>query len=67
MRRTKRDSVPVFSVADHLKVQQQIEKRAHEIWCMRRHQQDTALDDWLRAEREVLEDFIMTVTTHNEH
>ena len=59
MKQTKRDKIPVFTIDDHLRVQQQIEKRAYEIWQARPGQQDTALDDWVSAEHEVLEDFII--------
>lgn len=54
-----RRKVPVFTVADHLKVQMGIEQRAHELWLAGGSRQDTALDNWLNAEREVLEDFIL--------
>ena len=53
-----RGKVPDFTVADHLKVQMQIERRAHELWLAGGSHQDTALDNWLNAEREVLEEFI---------
>jgi len=54
-----RGKVPVFTVADHLKVQMQIEQRAHELWLAGGYRQDTALENWLNAEREVLGDFIL--------
>ena len=54
-----RRKVPVFTVADHLNVQMEIEQRAHELWLAGGSHQDTALDNWLNAEREVLEDFIL--------
>jgi len=59
MKQTKRGKIPVFTIDDHLRVQQQIEKRAYEIWQTRSRQQDSALDDWVRAEHEVLEDLII--------
>ena len=59
MKQTKRDKFRVFTIDDHLRVQQQIEKRAYEIWQTRSRQQDSALDDWVRAEHEVLEDLII--------
>ena len=59
MKQTKRAKIPVFTIDDHLRVQQQIEKRAYEIWQTRSRQQDSALDDWVRAEHEVLEDLII--------
>lgn len=57
MKHTRR--VPVFTVADHLKVQRQIEQRAHALWLAGGSRQDTALSNWLRAEREVLQNFIL--------
>ena len=54
-----RGKVPVFTVADHMNVQMKIEQRAHELWLAGGSRQDTSLDNWLRAEREVLEDFII--------
>ena len=53
-----RGKVPTFTVADHLKVQMEIEQRAHELWLAEGSRQDTSLDNWLRAEREKLEEFI---------
>ena len=54
-----RRKVPVFTVADHLKVQMEIEQRAHELWLAGGYRQDTALENWLNAEREVIGDFIL--------
>jgi len=48
----------VFTMEEHLRVQQQIERRARELWCAGGCRQGTALNDWLQAEREVLEQFI---------
>jgi hypothetical protein len=59
MKQIKRYESPVFTVDDHLRVQEQIEKRAHELWRAGGCRQDAALDDWLHAERELLEDFIL--------
>jgi Protein of unknown function (DUF2934) len=59
MKRTKREKSPVFTVADHLQVQMEIEQRAYELWLAGGSRQDTALDNWLNAEREVLKDFII--------
>src|ERR1700720_176113 len=47
-----------FRAAEHLRVQQEIELRAHELWRAQGCRQGDALGDWLRAEREVLEQFI---------
>jgi hypothetical protein len=59
MKQTKGDESPVFTVDEHLWVQHRIENRAHELWLLRGSQQDAALDNWLHAEREVLENFIV--------
>jgi len=50
---------PLFTVEDHLRVQQQIEARANELWRAGGCCDGTALSDWLRAEREVLEQFVL--------
>lgn len=60
MKQIRRGRSPVFTVAEHLKVQEQIEQRAYELWLAGGSHQDIALDHWLNAEREVLEDFITT-------
>jgi hypothetical protein len=42
----------------HLELEERVRRRAHEIWQSRRHGnntgRDSALDDWLQAEAEVL-------------
>ena len=50
---------PLFTVEDHLRVQQQIEARANELWREGGCADGEALRDWLRAEREVLEQFVL--------
>jgi len=50
---------PLFTVEDHLRVQQQIEARANELWREGGCCDQSALSDWLRAEREVLEQFVL--------
>ena len=57
-----RGKVPVFTVADHLKVQMEIEQRARELWLAGGSRQNTTLDNWLKAEREVVEEFIQELT-----
>jgi hypothetical protein len=47
-----------FTIGEHFEVQQQIERRARELWCLQGCQDGSALNDWLQAEREVLEHFI---------
>src|SRR5579862_2671566 len=39
----------VFTANEHLGVQHQIERRAHELWCAGGRRGDTALNDWLQA------------------
>src|SRR5437016_606799 len=50
---------PLFTVEDHLRVQQQIEARTNELWRAGGCFEGVALSDWLRAEREVLEKFVL--------
>jgi len=52
---------PFFTVDDHLRVQQQIEERANEIWRAGGCCDKAALSDWVRAEREVLEQFVLAL------
>ena len=58
MKQIKRGKIRVFTAADHLKVQEQVEQRAYERWLAGGSHQNGALENWVRAEREVLEDFI---------
>ena len=48
----------VFTAEEHLEAQRQIERRAGELWCAGGCRRGAALNDWLQAEREVLEQFI---------
>ena len=50
---------PLFAVEDHLRVQQQIEARANELWREGGCGDQSASNHWLRAEREVLEQFVL--------
>jgi len=47
-----------FTVETHLGVQAQIERRARELWHAGGGKYNTALSDWLQAEREVIAEFI---------
>ena len=49
----------VFTAEKHLVVQEQIERRARELWGAGGCCQGTALNDWVRAECEILEQFIL--------
>ena len=51
---------PIFTADDHLRAQQQIEVRANEYWRAGGCRDEAALSDWLRAECEVLEQFVLT-------
>jgi hypothetical protein len=48
----------IFTAGEHREVQQQIERRARELWRAGGCRDGAALSDWLQAEREVLEQFI---------
>ena len=47
------------TAADHLWIQQQIERRAHQLWHARGGPASDGLRDWLRAESEVLAQFCL--------
>ena len=47
-----------FTAEEHLEVQQKIEQRARELWRQRGGLPGNALNDWLRAEEEVVVGFI---------
>jgi hypothetical protein len=48
-----------FTIEDHLRVQAQIEKRAHQLWRESAIGQNDPLTNWLRAEGEVLREFCL--------
>jgi hypothetical protein len=50
-----------FTVEDHLWVQKEIEHRAYELWLAGGCRQMAGLNDWLQAEREILEKFLPTL------
>ena len=49
----------IFTAEEHLVVQEQIERRAHEIWGLGGYCHGTALNDWVKAECEIVENFIL--------
>lgn len=50
-------SDPVAPIAEsHIDLDARIRRRAHEIWESHAHDNDTALEDWLQAEREIVGD-----------
>jgi len=56
----------VFTVEEHLRAQEQIERLAHDLWSAGGCRHGTALNDWLEAEREVLEQFIGAYARRHE-
>lgn len=47
-----------FTIEDHLRVQREIEERAHRFWFAKGCALKSALNDWLKAEDEVLAEFV---------
>jgi len=45
----------VLATEQHLRAQTQIEQRAHQLWFAKGGHPSGALNDWLRAEREVVQ------------
>ena len=52
---TEIDTATVLTAEGHLRLQEQIERRANELWRAGGCRDGTSLSDWLQAEREVLE------------
>ena len=62
----RRTNVAVSLTADeHLWLQKQIEKRAHELWRTGGRRPNATLNDWLQAEREIAEEFFRTRFAQN--
>jgi DUF2934 family protein len=57
-KQTKMQHAVNLSADDHLRVQKEIERRAHELWLAGGCRQTASLHDWLQAEREIMEQFI---------
>ena len=51
-----------FSFEEHLRVQREIEERAHRFWFAKGCAVKNALNDWLKAEDEVLAEFVKART-----
>jgi Protein of unknown function (DUF2934) len=47
-----------LTVDEHLRLQREIEKRAYDLWRTGGCNQTTGLQEWLQAEREILEEFV---------
>ena len=56
---TAMQEAPLFTVDDHLRVQQQIEEHAYKLWRAGGCCDHAALRNWLQAEREVVEQFVI--------
>jgi Protein of unknown function (DUF2934) len=54
-----------FTIEEHLRVQREIEERAHRFWFAKGCALKNALDDWLKAEAEVLAEFAKTLPAMN--
>ena len=48
---------PELTVEEHLWLHQMMERRAHELWLARGCRPESALDDWVQAERETWKKF----------
>jgi hypothetical protein len=55
-----------FTIEEHLRVQMEIEARAHRFWFAKDCALKSALDDWLKAENEVLAEFAKTLTQRQQ-
>jgi len=51
-----------FTIEEHLNVQRKIEERAHRFWLTNGCALRSTLNDWLKAENEVLAEFMKTRT-----
>jgi len=47
-----------FTVEEHLRLQRRIEDRAYQLWQANGHDLDHALNHWIKAEMEVLMEFL---------
>jgi Zn-dependent peptidase ImmA (M78 family) len=47
--------VPILHVNENVSLEDQIARRAHELWHQRGHEHGNDLTDWLQAEREINE------------
>jgi Protein of unknown function (DUF2934) len=55
-----------FTIEEHLRVQREIEERAHRFWFAKGCALKSALEDWLKAENEVLAEFAKTLTQRQQ-
>jgi coproporphyrinogen III oxidase len=51
----KKPAVPALHVDESMSLEEQVAKRAHELWHQRGYEHGADLADWFQAEREVHE------------
>jgi hypothetical protein len=57
MKKTRKleESTPILVVDENVSLEEQIARRANELWQQRNHEHGYDMADWLRAEREITE------------
>ena len=55
----------VLAAEQHLRAQTNIERRAHQLWFAQGCRAGVALNDWVRAECEVVQDFCQALLSRN--
>ena len=53
--KTPKTTAPILHVDEKASLEEQIARRAHELWNQRDHEHGNDLTDWLQAEREINE------------
>ena len=53
--KTPKTTAPILHVDEKLSLEEQIARRAHELWHQRGHEHGNDLTHWLQAEREINE------------
>jgi hypothetical protein len=53
--KTPKTTAPILHVDEKVSLEEQIARRAHELWHQRGHEHGNDLTDWLQAEREINE------------
>ena len=53
--KTPKKTASILHVDENASLEEQIARRAHELWHQRRHEHGNDLTDWLQAEREINE------------
>jgi hypothetical protein len=52
---TPKTTAPILHVDEKVSLEEQIARRAHELWYQRGHEHGNDLTDWFQAEREIAE------------